>query len=140
MSRPEIEPNRRRSQRGLALAAATALSAVALLAGCSDLYYDRRDTIALSAGDAIAANAAEQTVDPWPPNSGNRNIPVDGQRMVTAVERYRLNKTVQPVDAMTLEGVNQQQAAQPAQTASSGNGTGNGSSSGSGTTAQASGQ
>ena len=45
------------------VAAATLL---ALLAGCSDLYFDRRETIALGAGDALAANAVEQMVDPWP--------------------------------------------------------------------------
>ena len=38
--------------RTLALAALLG----ALLAGCSDIYFDRRDTIALGAGDAIAAN------------------------------------------------------------------------------------
>jgi hypothetical protein len=100
-----------------------AASLGAMLAGCSDLYYDRRDSIALSAGDAIAANAAEQTVDPWPPYSGDTNIPVSGQRMATAVERYRANKTVQPQDAMMLEGIiNQQQSASPAQTSSTNNG------------------
>lgn len=103
------------------VAAAVTLGAV--LAGCSDLYYDRRDTVALSAGDAIAANAAEQTVDPWPPHSGDTNIPASGQKMATAVERYRANKTVQPQDAMMLEGIiNQQQSAAPAQTTSTNNG------------------
>jgi len=103
------------------VAAAVTLGAV--LGGCSDLYYDRRDTIALSAGDAIAANAAEQTVDPWPPHSGDTNIPTSGQKMATAIERYRANKTVQPQDAMMLEStVNQQQSAAPAQTTSTNNG------------------
>jgi len=134
MSRPKIEANARRGL--VALAFALSAGAGTMLAGCSDLYFDRRDTIALSAGDAIAANMAQQTVDPWPPHSGDTNITADGQRMVTGVERYRLNKSVQPVDPMMLEGVNQQQPGQAAQTASSGNGTGNGS----GTQAQASAQ
>ena len=102
---------------------AAAVTLGAMLAGCSDLYYDRRDTVALSAGDAIAANTAEQTVDPWPPHSGDTNIPASGQKMATAVERYRANKTVQPQDSMMLEGIiNTQQAAPPAQTTSTNNG------------------
>jgi len=69
-----------------------------LLAGCSDLYFDRRDSIALSAGDAIAANAAEQTVNPWPRNSGNNHLVFNGQRMQHAVECYRYNKVAPPAD------------------------------------------
>ena len=130
LSRPVANPAGRsvRSMRSAASAhllasLAAAASLGAMLAGCSDLYYDRRDSIALSAGDAIAANAAEQTVDPWPPYSGDSNIPASGQRMATAVERYRANKTVQPQDAMMLEGIiNQQQSASPAQTSSTNNG------------------
>ena len=66
------------------IAAAIALGAV--LTGCSDpgLYFDRRDTIALSAGDAVAANAAEQTVNPWPLASANTNIAFNGQKMQSA--------------------------------------------------------
>lgn len=72
------------------LAAAVTLGA--LLAGCSNLYYDRRDTIALGGGNAVAANMVEQTVDPWPAHSGDVNIATNGQRMQAAVERYRTNK------------------------------------------------
>ncbi len=77
-----------------------AVALLALLAGCSDLYFDRRDTIALGAGDALAANAVEQMVDPWPAHSGDTAIPGDGNKMQAAVERYRKNKVTQPVDAM----------------------------------------
>ena len=38
----------------------------ALLGGCSDIYYDRRETIALGADDHIATNRVTQMVDPWP--------------------------------------------------------------------------
>jgi hypothetical protein len=72
-----------------ATVAGAALSA--MLGGCSDLYMDRRDEIHFSAGDAIAANNAMQTNDPWPAHSGNTNIAFNGQRMQTAVERYRTN-------------------------------------------------
>ena len=83
---------------------AVGVTLTALLAGCSDLYLDRRDAIGLSAGDAIAANAIEQMRDPWPPNSGNTNIAFNGQRMQSAIERYRTGKVTPPVDPMALEG------------------------------------
>jgi len=80
----------------------------ALLAGCSDpgLYLDRRDSIALGAGDAVAANAASQTIDPWPPQSGNTHLTFNGQKMQSAVERYRTNAVTQPVDPMMLQTAN----------------------------------
>jgi hypothetical protein len=90
MSRPGING----AQRGVA--AAVLLGA--LLAGCSDVYFDRRETIALGAGDAVAANQVEQMVDPWPPNSSNKNLTFNGERMQRAVECYRIDKVTQPVD------------------------------------------
>ena len=57
--------------------------------GCSDLYSARRDTISLGGGDAIAANQAEQTIDPWPQQSANPNLTFDGARMEGAIERYK---------------------------------------------------
>lgn len=66
-------------------------------AGCSDIYFDRRDTIELSAGDALHSNQVTHMVDPWPPHSANKNIAFDGQKMQTAVERYRTNKVTRPV-------------------------------------------
>ena len=68
-----------------------------LLAGCSDLYFDRRETIAFDGGDSIAANAAEQTIDPWPRHSNNR-LTFNGQRMQHAVECYRIGKAAPPAD------------------------------------------
>lgn len=75
----------------------------ASLGGCSDIYYARRESIAPSLGNAIAANEAEQTVDPWPAQSGNRNIGFNGQRMQAAVERYRTNRVVPPVNSTTSD-------------------------------------
>ena len=83
--------------RSLARAAAT-LALAAWLGGCSDVYWNHRDTMHLSSGDAIATNEMTQMVDPWPPNSGNKNIPYNGQKMQVAVERYRTDKVTQPVD------------------------------------------
>lgn len=96
------------------IAAAVTLGSV--LTGCSDLYYDRRDTIALSGGNAVAANEIAQMVDPWPRHSGNTNIATNGQKMQSAVERYRTNKVTPPVNPTTLDITNPQQATQAAQT------------------------
>ena len=59
----------------------------------SDLYYDRRESISLSAGDGVYSNQVTHMVDPWPAQSANKNIAFDGQKMQSAVERYRTNKT-----------------------------------------------
>jgi hypothetical protein len=67
------------------------------LSGCSDIYYDRRETISLGADDAVATNKVTQMIDPWPPQSGNRHIPGNGDRVAGAVERYRMNKVTAPV-------------------------------------------
>jgi hypothetical protein len=88
---------------GMLLAAVLLAGAVA---GCSDLYLDRRDSIALSAGDAIEANKVAQVIDPWPPYSGNTNLTFNGQRMQSAVERYRTDQVTPPVDPMMLQVAN----------------------------------
>lgn len=87
-----------------------------LLAGCSDLfvlrqdasYLDRRDSIALSGGDAVAGNTITQTVDPWPAYSGDKNIGFNGQKMQTAVVRYRTGKVIEPADPENFMSTNQQ--------------------------------
>jgi hypothetical protein len=66
------------------------------LAACSQ-YLDRRESVTLSAGNALNANAVTEMVDPWPPNSANRNIGFNGERMAAAVTHYRTGKVVQPV-------------------------------------------
>jgi hypothetical protein len=78
------------TMRKLALAAV-----LATLAGCSE-YLDRRDTIALSAGNAVATDKVTQMVDPWPRDSANRNIGFNGPKMEAAVERYRTNQVIPP--------------------------------------------
>jgi hypothetical protein len=78
-----------------------------LLAACSEGYWDRRDTIALGAGDAIAGNQVTQMVDPWPPHSGDKNIAFNGEKMQAAVQRYRTDKVTQPIDPQLLESSNQ---------------------------------
>jgi hypothetical protein len=84
-------------------AIAAALALAAALTGCSDLYMDRRDSIALSVGSAVNANAVAQMYDPWPARSGNVNYGANGQRMQSAVERYRTNVVTAPVAPMALQ-------------------------------------
>jgi hypothetical protein len=67
------------------------------LAGCSEVYFDRRDSIALSAGDAVASNKVTQTIDPWPRNSTNNRIAANGQLMQAAQDRYNRGKVFTPV-------------------------------------------
>jgi hypothetical protein len=68
----------------------------AMLAGCSDIYYDRRDTVSFAAGEANAAAIATQTIDPWPPASADRRIAANGVVVQSAVERYRTCQVIQP--------------------------------------------
>ena len=70
---------------GLRLAAA-ALFALST-AACTD-YVERRETIAAHAGNAVAANRAIHTIDPWPPGSSRTEIEVSGRRVVDAIDRY----------------------------------------------------
>jgi hypothetical protein len=72
------------------------LVAAAGLAGCSDLYLDRRETVSLGAADAIAINRVTHMVDPWPPAAANRNPVFNGDKMQSAAERYRTGKIIQP--------------------------------------------
>lgn len=93
---------------GRLVAAALAVAALGTsLGGCSQMYFDRREGVALGAGDAIAANEAMQTIDPWPARSANPNIAFNGQRMQSAIERYRTNNVTQPVDPQQIESSNQ---------------------------------
>jgi hypothetical protein len=104
---------------------ATRLRAVAFtiaagvgLSACSDIYFDRRETVVPSAGDAMAVNRVTQMIDPWPRASANRNIAFNGEKMQTAVERYRQGRVIPPVNA-TTSSVAYQQAAQQAGSAQS---------------------
>jgi hypothetical protein len=65
------------------------------LGGCSE-YFDRRDPIAASGGNAVATNVVTHMVDPWPPASANRNIAFNGAKLETAMERYRTNRVIAP--------------------------------------------
>src|SRR5258707_12705708 len=51
-----------------------------MLAGCSDIYFDRRETVALGADDHRDSNRVAQMIDPWPRDVGRRQIAFDGTR------------------------------------------------------------
>jgi hypothetical protein len=107
-SRSRTSPVRRTLPATMALI----ITAGAMLAGCSDIYYDRRETISLGADDHIAADQVVQMIDPWPPHVGNRNIAFNGEKMQSAIERYRTNKVIPPVDTgASSTGYQQSQAA-----------------------------
>jgi hypothetical protein len=107
------------------------------VAGCSEIYFDRRETVSLSAGDAIAINKVTQTIDPWPRASSNNRIAANGQLMQAAQDRYNRGRVTTPVlptaTSKDYQSMQQQaagaqsaitQSAAPA-TAVKGNGSGN---------------
>ena len=83
-----------------------ALFAPLLLGGCYglaghdevDRYFQRSDTITMSAGDAKQVNAVTHTIHPWPQNVRDRRIAYDARRVGAAVTRY--GNTTQPVDQL----------------------------------------
>jgi hypothetical protein len=75
----------------------TVLLAVFTLGSCNglagndemDRYFQRSDTITLSAGDAKQANAVTHTIHPWPRNVGDRRIVAEAAKTRGAIVRYR---------------------------------------------------
>jgi hypothetical protein len=73
----------------------TLSAAPALADGASAYYYgtyydygSRSDGIAISAGDASAANLAIQTPTPWPPYVNDVNIPGIGRHGVAIIDNF----------------------------------------------------
>lgn len=75
---------------GAVLALSLALSA------CADLYYDRRDAVHFSFGDANASNIAVHAIDPWPRHAANRDILTNGEKIQPAIQRYKEGKVTPP--------------------------------------------
>ena len=84
------------SQSGIKTAAVIVVFGTAV-AGCSDMYYDRRETVSLGAGDALAVNKTTHTIDPWPRHSMNNRIAANGQLMQAAQDRYNRGRVITPV-------------------------------------------
>jgi hypothetical protein len=83
-----------RSDRARIVTAAVLLGSA--LAGCSDIYYDRRETVSFAAGDASASAQATQIINPWPAASADRSHTSNGAVVAGAVERYRTCQVIQP--------------------------------------------
>jgi hypothetical protein len=89
----------------------TVLLAVFSLGACNGLagddemerYYQRSDSITLSAGDAKQANAVTHTIHPWPPGVGDRRIVYQAQKTQGAIVRYRTGS--QPRDPLPATGL-----------------------------------
>ncbi|AWL94632.1 MULTISPECIES: hypothetical protein [Bradyrhizobium] len=83
-----------------------ALFAPLLLGGCYgvaghdevDRYFQRSDSITMTAGDAKQVNAVTHTIHPWPRYVGDRRIAYDARRVGSAVTRY--GNQQQPVDQL----------------------------------------
>src|SRR5882757_1522421 len=90
-SRPRTE--------GITEMTCTVLLAIVTLGSCNglagndemDRYFQRSDTITLSAGDAKQTNAVTHTINPWPPGVGDRRIVSDARRVGAAIKRYGTN-------------------------------------------------
>ncbi len=97
----------------------TVLLALVTLGSCNglagndemDRYYQRSDTITLSAGDAKQANAVTHTIHPWPPGVGDRRIVTDARRAVSASWRYGTNQ--RPLDTLPNIGFGGDAMGQP---------------------------
>jgi hypothetical protein len=89
----------------------TVLLAVFTLGSCNglagndemDRYFQRSDTITLSAGDAQHVNSATQTIHPWPSYVGDRRIVAQAAKTNGAITRYRRGS--QPFDPLPAFGV-----------------------------------
>src|SRR4029077_1218437 len=90
----------------------------AALGGCSDIYFDRRETVSLGANDAVESNKVVHMVDPWPRSSANRQLAFEGERMQAAHERYRNNRVITPVNVTTSSAAYQKAQAEAAAAAS----------------------
>jgi len=90
----------------------------AALGGCSDIYFDRRETVSLGANDAVETNKVVHMVDPWPRSSTKRQLAFEGERMQAAHERYRNNRVITPVNVTTSSAAYQKAQAEAAAAAS----------------------
>src|SRR3954462_7569038 len=63
-----------------------------------DRYFQRSDTLTMSAGDAKQVNAVTHTINPWPSYVGDRRIATDARRTNSAITRY--GNTQRPVDQL----------------------------------------
>lgn len=65
------------------------IGAACLATSACNQYIERKDSVTLGAGDAVASNIAIQTRDPWARQSRDNSIPMDGVKAGNALARYR---------------------------------------------------
>jgi hypothetical protein len=66
-----------------------------LLAGCSNLYVERKDSVTFGVGDAVARNSVQQVADPMPARAQNTRIATSAEIGARAVRQY-LGGAAQP--------------------------------------------
>jgi hypothetical protein len=76
-----------------------------------DRYFQRSDTMTMSAGDAKQTNAVAHTITPWPNYVGDRRIAYDAQRAGAAVGRY--HRYQRPLDQLPNIGKEGEAMGQP---------------------------
>ncbi len=75
--------------RGMTRWVAFGAASLALLAVVScRQYLQRADTVNFAGGEAVAANKAIQTIDPWPPEAFRRHHTTSAKRLVVGREHY----------------------------------------------------
>ncbi|MBR1279259.1 hypothetical protein [Bradyrhizobium sp. AUGA SZCCT0283] len=94
----------------------TTLLAIFTLGSCNglaghdemDRYFQRSDTITMSAGNAKEVNIAAQTIHPWPKGVNDRRIVVQAAKTNGAITRYRAgNQPRDPLPAFGISSVGQ---------------------------------
>ena len=90
---------------GLVMRAAIVGSTL-LLGGCLDVTR-RADDLWPYSGDAVAANKAIQTIDPWPRAARDPSIRTNGARMAEAIVKYKTNAAAAPGAAAPPPAVEQ---------------------------------
>ncbi|WP_294539690.1 hypothetical protein [uncultured Rhodoblastus sp.] len=63
-------------------------AAVLGLSACSNQYFERKDSVTFSAGDAVAWNKAQMIADPTPRRAYDRNIVTPGETAARAGGNY----------------------------------------------------
>ncbi|ANM12936.1 MULTISPECIES: hypothetical protein [unclassified Rhizobium] len=81
------------------------LAAAGLTSGCAD-YMNHRDTITFGAGNAMEANKAIHTEDPFPPEAQRTHIASDGKVVRRVMTEYQNGGAVviEPSPAMEANG------------------------------------
>jgi hypothetical protein len=77
-----------------------ALLGLAVTACDATNYGDSRMT-APGYGNSVHQNSAVMIIDPQPVTAANTEIDLDGRRDALAIERYRQNKVIPPVELKT---------------------------------------